>query len=220
MASIADFVKPKDVALRLSPRFDPARLVSDVSRMEDTWWEDHLSSYHDGNWQSVSLYAPGGQRSNQFSGGGVLAATEALRRCDYVPEVISCFPGRKNRVRFLRLRAGGEIFPHSDPMHQVDPAMVRIHVPVQTNSSVTFCVHGVRLQMQPGEAWFVDVRFKHSVRNAGNIDRVHLVIDVVANFELCAMMDAAESAGKALLSAYFLKHSMPKRLVRWLDIGN
>jgi hypothetical protein len=74
--------------------------------------------------------------------------------------------------------------------------------------------------MQPSETWFVDVRFKHSVHNAGDTDRVHLVIDVVANNEFNAMRDAAESAGKALLSPYFLKHSLPKRLVRRFSLGN
>jgi len=215
-----DLFKPKDLALRLAPRFDPARLAADLARMEDSWWENHLSDYHDGNWQSVSLHAPGGRRSNQFSGGGTFAATEALERCDYVPEVIDSFPGKKNRIRFLRLRAGGEIFPHSDPMHQVDPDMVRIHVPVQTSPAVAFHVHGVRLQMLPGETWFVDVRFRHSVRNEGDTDRVHLVIDVMANSELRAMMRAADSVGKAYLTPYFLKHALPGRVVRWLEIGN
>ena len=218
--SIDDLCKPKDVALRLSPRFDPARLTSDLSRMEESWWEKHLSDYHDGNWQSISLFAPDGQRSNQFSGGGALTATEALQRCEYVPDVINSFPGRKNRIRFLRLRAGGEIFLHSDPMHQVDPAMVRIHIPVQTNESVAFHVHGVRVHMLPGETWFVDVRFKHSVRNESDTDRVHLVMDILANSALRVMMDAAESVGKGFLSSYFLKHSLPRRVVRWLDIGN
>jgi len=218
--SIDDLFRSKSVALRLAPRFDPARLTSDLSRMEESWWENHLSNYHDGNWQSISLFAPGGRRSNQFSAGLAFAGTEAMQRCDYIPEVIDRFPGLKNRIRFLRLRAGGVIYPHSDPMHQIDPALVRIHVPVQTNASVAFLVHGVRLPMLPGETWFVDVRFKHSVRNDGETDRVHLVIDLVANRELRAMMDAADSMGKALLTSYFLKHSLPKRVVRWLDIGN
>jgi hypothetical protein len=220
MSLIDDLCKPKDLALRFSHRFDAARLASDLARMDDSWWENHLSDYHDGNWQSISLFAPGGRRSNQFSIGGGFAATEALLRCDYVPEVIDSIPGRKSRIRFLRLRAGGEIFLHSDPLHHIDPALIRIHVPVQTNPSVAFYVRGVRLQMLPGETWFVDVRFKHSVRNAGDTDRVHLVIDVVANPEIRAMMDGADSVGQGLLSVYFLKHSLPKRLVRWLKIGN
>jgi hypothetical protein len=38
--------------------------------------------------------------------------------------------------------------------------------------------------------------------------------------ELSALFAAAESSGKGMLAGYFLKHSLPRRLVRWLDIGN
>lgn len=217
---IRNLYEPKDIALRLPPRFDPAGLAADLARMEESWWQNHLSDYHDGNWQSISLFAPGGKRTNQFSAGEPLAPTEALQRCAYIPEVIAAIPGRKNRVRFLRLRPGGEIFPHSDPMHQVDPNLVRLHVPVQTNASVAFRVKDVPLQMSPGETWYVDVRFRHCVKNAGHSDRVHLVVDVVANDELRSLMRAADTMGKGYLSAYFLKHALPKRVVRWLEIGN
>ena len=219
-ASFADLFAPKDLALKLQCRFDAARLAADLARMEDRWWERHLSDYHDGNWHSISLLAPGGERSNQLSRGGAIAGTEALGRCSYVPEVINAFPGEKNRVRFLKLRAGGAIYPHSDPMHQVHEDLVRIHVPVRTNPLMDFRVHGKRLQMQPGEAWFVDVRFRHSVSNPGESDRVHLVIDIVASPELRHMLRASDSAGTALLTGYFLKHSLPRRVVRWLKIGN
>ena len=74
--------------------------------------------------------------------------------------------------------------------------------------------------MRPGEAWYVDVRFKHSVSNLGVEERVHLVIDVVPNPGLSALFASAESSGKGMLTVYFLKHSLPRRLVRRLNIGN
>jgi hypothetical protein len=220
MPSLADFIKPTDVALRLPLSFDPNRLAADLDRMDPGWWHAHLGPYHDGNWESIALWAPGGDRRNQTTRGGAFAATEALRRCDYVAEVIDAFPGRKNRIRFLRLKAGGQIFAHSDPMHQIEHGVVRIHIPVRTNQSVEFSVHGRRLAMQPGEAWYVDVRFRHSVSNLGAQHRVHLVIDVVPNPGLSAMLASADSSGRGMLTGYFLKHSLPRRLVRWLDIGN
>jgi hypothetical protein len=220
MATLEDFLKPKDVALRLPLSFDPDRLAADLDRMQPDWWHGHLGPYHDGNWEAIALWAPNGDRTNQLSKGGLYAATEALKRCDYVREVIEGFPGRKNRVRFLKLRAGGQIFLHSDPLHTIDTGIVRIHVPVRTNPAVEFCVHGRRLTMQPGESWYVDVRFKHSVSNLGAQERVHLVIDVVPNPGLNALFVAGESSGKGMLAGYFLKHSLPRRLVRWLDIGN
>lgn len=218
--TIRDLYRPKDVALRLSPRFDAGRLAADLATMDPAWWEAHGGHYHDGNWQSISLYAPGGVRTNQLSFGEAFAPTEALARCSYVPEVVATLPGRANRVRFLRLRAGGEIFPHSDPLHQIDSSLVRLHIPVATNPAVDFRVNGVQLAMQPGETWYVDVRFRHSVRNAGDADRVHLVVDIVANEALRSLMAGAESAGTGYLTGYFLKHAMGKRVVRLLGIGN
>jgi mannose-6-phosphate isomerase-like protein (cupin superfamily) len=220
MPPLEDFVKSKDVALRLPLSFAPDRLAADLDRMDPDWWHAHLGPYHDGNWQAIALWAPNGDRTSQFSKGGAFAETEALKRCDYVGEVIERFPGRKSRVRFLKLRAGGQIFLHSDPLHTIETGIVRIHVPVRTNPAVEFCVHGRRLDMRPGESWYVDVRFKHSVSNFGAEERVHLVIDVVPNPGLDALFAAAESIGTGMLTGYFLKHSLPRRLVRWLDIGN
>ena len=217
---IRSLYQPQDVALRLPPRFDAARLAADLERMEPSWWAKHLSDYHDGNWESISLFAPGGSHANQFSFGGDFEPTEALRRCEYIPQVLESIPGRKNRVRLLRLRAGGEIFPHSDPMHQIARGLIRLHVPIATNPAVSFQVHGLRLSMLAGETWFVDVRFRHGVKNAGDSDRVHLVVDVVPDAALRALLAAAESPGKGYLTGYFLKHAMGKRMVRLLGIGN
>ena len=220
MPSLEDLIRPKDIALRLPLSFDPDRLAADLDRMEPNWWHAHLGPYHDGNWQAIALWAPSGDRTSQFSRGGAFAATEALRRCDYIGDVIESFPGEKNRVRFLKLRAGGHIFLHSDPLHTIETGIVRFHVPVRTNPSVDFVVDGRRLNMRPGEAWYVDVRFKHSVNNFGTEDRVHLVVDVIPNPALSALLAQAESSGKGMLTGYFFKHSLPRRLVHWLDIGN
>lgn len=217
---IRNLYEPRDVALRLPARFEPDRLAADLAAMDESWWEKHRGHYHDGSWESVALYAPGGSRTEQTSFGGTFAPTEALRRCSYVQEVVDSLPGRKNRVRFLRLRAGGEIFPHSDPMHQIDPALVRLHIPVVTNPAVDFRVNGASVRMNPGETWYVDVRFRHSVRNGGDSHRVHLVVDIVADAALRALMDQSESTGKGYLTGYFLKHAMGQRLVRLLGIGN
>ncbi|MGB8398425.1 aspartyl/asparaginyl beta-hydroxylase domain-containing protein [Bradyrhizobium sp.] len=220
MPTLSDFVTPRDVALRLPLKFDAARLLADLERMPEAWWHAHLGPYHDGNWEAIALWAPNGRRTEQSSKGGAFAATEALRLCDYVPEVINAFPGRKNRIRFLKLRAGGHIFAHSDPLHQIDTGIVRIHVPVRTNPSVDFTVHGRRIVMQAGQAWYVDVRFRHSVDNPGGEDRVHLVIDVVPNPELTELFARAASSGKGMLTGYFLKHSLPRRLVRRFGLAN
>src|SRR5262245_17134088 len=148
MPTLGDFVSSKDVALRLPLSFEPDRLAADLDRMEPQWWHAHLGPYHDGGWGAIGLWGPNGDRDCQVSRGGTFAATEALERCDYVRDVIDAFPGRKNRVRFLKLRTGAQIFRHSDPLHTIETGIVRIHVPVRTSAAVEFIVHGRRLAMQ------------------------------------------------------------------------
>ena len=58
------------------------------------------------------------------------------------------------------------------------------------------------------------------MKNAGPTDRVHLVLDIVANDELRALMGSAESMGQGYLTGYFLKHALGRRVVRLLGIGN
>lgn len=220
MPTLSDFVSPQDIALQLPLKFDADRLLADLDRMPEGWWHVHLGPYHDGNWEAIALWAPNGNHTEQSSKGGPFAATEALRLCGYVPEVINAFPGQKSRIRFLKLRAGGQIFAHSDPLHQIDSGIVRIHIPIRTNPSVDFTVHGKRIIMRAGQSWYVDVRFRHSVDNPGTEDRVHLVIDVVPNLELAELFTQAESSGKGMLTGYFLKHSLPRGLVRRLGLAN
>jgi hypothetical protein len=219
MPTLEDFVKPKDVALRLPLSFEPDRLAADLDRMEPDWWHGHLGPYHDGNWEAIALWAPNGDRTSQFSKGGAFAATEALNRCSYVGEVIERFPGRKNRVRFLKLRAGGQIFPHSAPLHTIDTGIVRIHVPVRTNPAVEFCAwpsagHAAR---RIPVCRYAFQAFRQQFRRRGAGPPGHRCRP---NPGLNALFAAAESSGKGMLAGYFLKHSLPRRLVRWLDIGN
>jgi len=111
--------------------------------------------------------APRGDSREQTSKGGEFAATPALAFCPYLAEVLEHFPGRRNRVRLMRLRPGGRIYRHSDPLHTIARGLVRLHVPVLTNPDVRFLVNDVRIPLLAGETWHVDVRFPHEVANEG-----------------------------------------------------
>jgi hypothetical protein len=220
MPSLHDLFVTRDIALRLPLRFDAARLSGDLAEMDESWWSLHKGPYHDGRWEMISLRAPGGDMLNQTSRGGAFADTIAGRRCRYLQEVLSQFPAELNRVRYMRLRAGGHVMPHSDPMHTIDPSLVRIHVPVVTNPAVVFRVAGERIVMGEGEAWYVDVRFRHEVRNEGASDRIHLVIDLLRNDAVDEMLRNGDSSGRRRLTGYLLKHTLPGRVKRWAGIGN
>ena len=207
------------VARRLALRFDAVRLAADLARVHESWWGRHLGPYHDGAWESVSLWAPGGDLREQSSRGGAFAATPALGFCPYIAEVLDRFPAERNRVRLMRLRAGGRILRHSDPLHTIARDLVRLHVPIVTNPEVHFTVNDVRVPLAVGETWHVDVRFPHEVANLGGTDRVHLVMDLVPTAELSAIIAAGEPLARGRLTGYYAKHLIGGRLRRLLGIS-
>jgi quercetin dioxygenase-like cupin family protein len=218
--SAGRFFRRYQIAERLPLAFDPAPLAQEVVQLPAAWWQAHLGPYHNGGWESISLWAPGGDRRNQTSRGAPFAATEALDRSPQLRRAIETVPGVKNRVRLMRLRAGGEIFRHSDPLSELDPTLVRLHVPITTNPAVDFQVDDRRVTMNAGETWHVDVRFPHQVRNGGGEPRVHLVLDVCTSDELDALFAAATSLGEARLTFYFAKNLIPRRVLLRLGWGN
>jgi hypothetical protein len=188
--------------------FDASGLAHDLTRMPDAWWSVHQGPFHDGGWESISLWAPRGDLREQRSTGGPLEPTEALGRCPTVRAVLEAMPAERNRVRFMRLRAGARILRHSDPIETISPRLLRLHVPILTSPDVHFAVHDIRIQMKPGEVWHVDVRFEHEVHNAGTTDRVHLVVDLIGNAATDDWLQRSESVGQARLVEYFLKQGI------------
>ena len=119
----------------------------------------------------------------------------------------------------MRLRAGGRILRHSDPLHTIAKDLVRLHVPVVTNPQVRFTVNDVRVPLAVGETWHVDVRFPHEVANEGEADRVHLVMDLIPTPELARMLQEAEVLAAGRLTGYYAKHLLGARLRRVLGIS-
>lgn len=219
MSLLRDAMKRHPVARRLAPQFDPARLAADLAHVHESWWGAHQGPYHDGTWESVSLWAPRGDLREQTSRGGAFSATPALSFCPYIAQVIEQFPAERNRVRLMRLRAGGRILRHSDPLHTIAKDLVRLHVPVVTNPDVHFTVNDVRVPLAAGETWHVDVRFPHEVANLGATDRVHLVMDLVPSLELAQLIARATPLASGRLTGYYAKHLLGGRLRRLLGIS-
>src|SRR5262245_62801597 len=208
------------IARRLPQSFDAQGLREDLSSVEEGWWRAHLGPYHNGGWESVSLWSPRGDLFEQRSTGGTLSGTPALPRCPRLRSALDSLPGERNRARLMRLRPGARIFRHSDPLERIARDLLRIHIPVTTSPDVTFRVNGRRIEMRPGEVWNIDVRFPHEVWNLGQEHRIHLVVDVRPAPELIALVSRSEVVARGWLTLYFLKHSLPRGVVRRLAIGN
>lgn len=81
------------------------------------------------------------------------------------------------KAMLARLRAGGRITPHVDsaPSHGFTH---KIHIPLTSNDQVEMRIAGKPFHLAVGEIYEVNNRVVHSVTNAGETDRTHLIFEV------------------------------------------
>ena len=87
------------------------------------------------------------------------------------------------RAILVRLTAGESIKTHRDHGDSLSRAH-RIHIPVITNPDAEFAVAGHIKHLAAGEAWEINNRKLHAVRNNGIDHRVHLILDYVLPGEM------------------------------------
>lgn len=174
--------------LQLQQHFDANKLQTEVAKLEESFWKQHYNKNHyEGKWTVLALRAINGNAENvvaiHSSAGNAnpYSDTQYLEECPYIQSVLHFFSCEKTSVRLMKLHAGAEIKEHCDHEMSFEEGEVRFHVPVVTNSDVWFMLDGERVVMQEGECWYLNLSRKHGVKNCGDTDRVHLVIDCMVN---------------------------------------
>lgn len=84
------------------------------------------------------------------------------------------------RVLIVKLKANTNIEPHVDNGYSLMTSK-RTHIPIITNSKVTFTVDGETKYLKEGEIWEINNSKVHSVDNNSDTDRIHLIIDYTKN---------------------------------------
>lgn len=90
--------------------------------------------------------------------------------------------GVRGNVLLIKLKAKENIAVHHD---SGDYLMLsrRNHIPIVTSDDVFFGVGEEKVNMQAGECWEINNSRLHYVDNNSDIDRVHLLIDIMPNYE-------------------------------------
>jgi len=165
--------------------FDTEQLVIDTNKIIKREWVEHYNSdNYSGKWTSIALMSKGGKWTNinAFSSNTEdFIPTDVLDLCEYFRKILDDFLFEKTAVRLLNLGAGAEIKPHTDHCLGYEDGVFRLHIPIITNSDVEFVLDNKRLIMNEGECWYLNANFMHSVKNRGQNDRIHLVIDGIRN---------------------------------------
>lgn len=186
-----------DVRARLPLRFDAAALLDDALQLAADEWVPHFNTgYYEGDWSGVALRSVGGVAGQLYPDPAATADygdTPLLDRCPAVAEALARFRCPLLSVRFLRLGPHSRIREHRDYNLGFDDGEVRIHVPLCTGPGVEFLHDGERIDMAPGEAWYLDLNLRHAVVNGGEEPRIHLVIDCTVDQWLRSVLEPALS---------------------------
>jgi hypothetical protein len=89
--------------------------------------------------------------------------------------------GKIIRALLVKLTAGESIRAHTDTSGYSLVVCRRIHIPIDTNNECFFTVGDDKRNLKLGEMWEINNDKKiHSVDNFGKTDRIHLIVDWVA----------------------------------------
>jgi Aspartyl/Asparaginyl beta-hydroxylase len=169
--------------VQLPFQFDEEKLLVDLKIALEHQWPAHFNKAdYLGNWEIISLRSKSGNETdiNAFSQNQYLE-TSLMYKCVYLKEITDTFQCNKEAVRLMNLKAKSEIKSHTDNAGGYADGFCRIHVPITTNEKVSFVVNGNQIPMKVGEAWYGNFSQPHSVKNEGELDRIHLVIDCIRN---------------------------------------
>lgn len=183
-------------AILFRTRYDVARLRDELAAaVAATPWIGKPERGRYLRWSAIALHSQYGSMAEDTVDLHIPTAmaadcipTPALGHCPYIAGILASFAAAKLRVRLMQLAAGGHIGRHRDRQYGWALPILRLHVPIVTDAEVEFLLAGRRIDMQPGELWYLDTTQEHEVTNRGTTDRVHLVIDLVNGPELRAQL--------------------------------
>jgi quercetin dioxygenase-like cupin family protein len=169
--------------LKLPLSFDAARLQAELDALLAPQWVEHFNTRdYDGGWRCLALRSADGQpRDIGALSEANFLDTPALAQCPYFRTVIDAFECDKAAVRLMALEAGAVIKPHRDAATAFEHGLARLHVPVQTDPAVTFCIDGEDIHFSRGDTWYLNAGRTHAVHNRSARSRIHLVLDCRVN---------------------------------------
>lgn len=171
--------------LKLPFHFSEEKLLSDLEICKSYNFTSHFNKNdYSGEWTSIALRSQNGEVDNIFAlpqGEEKYKDTQLLQECHYFREIVDSFECEKESIRLLNLKPGSVIKEHTDYNLGYEDGIFRIHIPIITNEKVHFFINSKEIKMLPSECWYGNFNLPHSVRNDGETERIHLVMDCLRN---------------------------------------
>lgn len=175
----------KNAFLKLPFHFSEEKLLIDLEICKKYNFTSHFNKNdYSGDWTSIALRSQNGEMNNIFAlphSEEKYKDTELIQNCIYFKEIINSFKCEKESIRLLNLKPGSVIKEHTDYNLGYEDGIFRMHIPITTNEDVHFFIDSKEVKMLPTECWYGNFNLSHSVRNDGETDRIHLVMDCIRN---------------------------------------
>lgn len=181
--------------LRIAEGVDIIPLLLAIKRQPHLWREDtYLRDYPQGPFgmiESIILRFP--ERTVHETEELMrqhLAVTDQHESQDYPPYKL--LPEARSLIMSLMTRVGGErlgrcminrvppgasIYPHADTAAHAE-YYDRFHIVLASNPASAFRAGDEVVNMGVGEVWWFDNSIEHEVKNEGDCDRIHLIVDI------------------------------------------
>ena len=147
----------------------------DTSRQE--LYSDHknTNSYfifeHSNNWKYGEEY----QAEYRCTDDNLFLMIEPI-----IKELEKIYDGRIAKCLFIRLPSKKDVKEHKDNGDYLN-AVKRCHIAIETNEETFFYVNNEKKNMEVGDCWEINNMKSHYVKNDGETDRIHLLIDILPN---------------------------------------
>jgi hypothetical protein len=179
---------------RLSIPTNAFNMQQEVSELSEQC-PPHLNLLqHDGKWTELSLRSPGGKMditSDVFEE-PVYADTLLMHECPAIKALVASLKCPVKSVKLLSLPVSAVSNSHHDNELAFERGGARLYFPIFTNPDVEFFVEDDMLPMKEGECWYINAGLAHHEANKGSTDRIHLVVDCVANEWLTGIFTDSE----------------------------
>lgn len=177
--------------------FTVPSLINEVANTNGLWNAHYNKAHYTGDWDVLPLRSPGGNTEFSYAetmNRGEFQDTPYLNSFPAIRQLLQQFNCPLLSARLLNLKAGSVIKKHRDFDLNFEHGEARLHFPIITNSKVSFYLNDELLPLQPGECWYINANLPHNAINAGDTDRIHLVVDCVVNDWLIALFERAEKS--------------------------
>lgn len=183
-----DFTLP--LCARLPLAIDLPALLQALARVDAGAWQAHFNrGYHEGDWSGVALVCADDAPVPLAPGQGAPRPLGWWQQEPAWHAVLAPFGAALQAARLLRLGEGARIHEHRDPDLGRPGGCLRLHIPLLSPPGVEFLVDGLQVPMRAGECWFIDLSRPHRVSNSGPGERIHLVLDCLADPWLLGLIE-------------------------------